>query len=438
MKTVLSFATKKSLLLVSVFLWGSVLAITTQAQSTTDTLLYDVKTAEAIFFENNLALIAANLDISIADAQVMQAKVWPNPSLTLDQIQLYKNATTESSPALFGDFWRDRTFSAQLEQLIYTAGKRRKNIALEMKNKSMKEVVFQDLLQSLKSEFRQHAAELQYYQHLSDALHYQLAALDKLYNGEKKQLDQGQIAKVDIFRLKALQINLQSQINELNENITEHAAILKTLMYINPQSYIIIKDYGDLTGTISQIKQLQLDELLNLTDKNTTVRIAQQQTSISEALLKLERANSVPDVQLNMNYDRNGSVMLNFIGVGFSMDLPVFNRNKGNIKAAQYGVQQSKRNEQLKIAEVNNAIVKKWTDLQQAVKLYESIDLSYIQEMDTLTQSVIKNFANRNLSLVAFLDYFQSFRESQEMYFNAMKNINIKKEDLNYLTGGGI
>ena len=154
--------------------------------------------------------------------------------------------------------------------------------------------------------------------------------------------------------------------------------------------------------------------------------------------MAIERANRVPDVTLNLNYDRNGNNQLNFLGAGFAVDLPFFNRNKGNIRAAQLEVQKSGLMEKNKVAEISNSVVKTWQDLNKSITLYESIDKDYIDKLGIMTKGIIRNFTQRNMSLLEFLDFFESFRDSKGKYYEAIKNISLKKEDLNYLTGADL
>jgi outer membrane protein, heavy metal efflux system len=403
-------------------------------QLKTDTLTYTIKQAEQVFLQHNLPLLAEKLNIDQADAKILQAKVWPNPTFSLGEVQLYKNATTDDIPPLFGNFWRDRNFTLQLEQLIYTAGKRKKNIDLEIKNKELAQHTFKDLLQALKAEFRQTATEVIYIQGVQKNWEFQLLEVNKLLKAQQSQLKEGHIAEVELYRLKALQISLQGEINSLNEQLTEAQKTLKTLMFINPESAIVIIDNTD-DVSIERWKSYRLRELISLSENNALLQSARTQIKVNQAQLAIEKANRIPDITLNANYDRNGSVMLNFVGLGFSMDLPFFNRNKGNIRVAQYELEKSMLMEKHKVSELNNAIVKTWTDLNRAIALYESIDKDYLDKLNTLTKSIAKNFSQHNISLIEFLDFFESFRESKEKYYEAIKNINVKKEDLNYLVG---
>jgi len=416
-------------------LFGLALPLASLAADKADTLRYSIADAETVFLQNNLSLLAEKLNISQGDARILQARAWPNPHFTLDQIQTYINAGASTSPAFFGNFWRDRTVSAQLEQLVQTAGKRKKNIALETRNKEMAQIAFTDLLLALKAEFRQTAWEISYLQQIQEGWQLQLTEVEQLLHAQQAQLQQGNISQAESYRLKALAISLRGQINDLGEQMTEKQASLKTLMYVNPNSYIVITDNID-DSWLAKLKAHNLADLMSRAENNTGLQAARGQLNQSIAQLNVQKANRVPDLTFSANYDRNGSTQLDFVGVGVAMDLPFFDRNKGNIRAAKLEVEKSRLMEQNKLAEVNNNLIKAWTDMNRSIALYESIDRDYIQKLNEMTKAIARNFAQHNISMLEFLDFFSSFRDSREQYYDAIKNIAAKKEDLNYMVGG--
>lgn len=407
------------------------------AQSVMDTLRYPQQELETIFLQNNLPLLAERLNIKQGDAKILQAKAWANPTFTLDDIQVYNNASTDPSPPVFGNFWRNRTFGASIEQLVYTAGKRRKNIALETRSKELAESTFTEMLQALKAEFRQIATELLYLQSVRNDWTLQFTEVSKLLNAQQSQYREGNISQSELFRLKALQISLQSELNEFEEQMTEKQRALKTLMNVSPASYIVITGNGQGPDS-STVRMLHysLKELIDVSlQYNAGLAAARKETEVNHAALRVQKANSVPDLKFGMHYDRNGNNQLNFLGAGASIDLPFFDRNKGNIRVAQIEVQKSMLLSKNKEAEINNAIVKTWMDLNKAVRLYENIDKDYIEKLEGMTAAIARNFQQHNISLLEFLDFFMSFRESKEKYYESIKKIALKKEDLVYLTG---
>ncbi len=206
-------------------------------------------------------------------------------------------------------------------------------------------------------------------------------------------------------------------------------------MALAPGTYIIISDtWAD--KKLQQLKHRSLAELITLSMRNNAaLKSAEQDKRRSEAGLAVEKANAVPDLTFNLNYDRNGNNQLDFVGAGVAVDLPFFNRNKGNIRAARYEVQQKELVQKNKVNEVSNAVVKSWTDLNRAIGLYEGIDQDYLDKLNEMTLALSDNFRQRNISLLEFLDFLDSFKESREHYYEAVKNIAFKIEELNYLTG---
>lgn len=409
------------------------MAIDLKAQVLSDTLRLNVAEAEALFLENNLELLAEKLSIDQADARIMQAKAWPNPNFSFGEVNLWRNQTIEPSPPIFGSFGRNQQFAAQLEQLLLTARKRKKNLNYEIEGKEFATRAFNDFLQALKVEFRKETAELIYHQQNLADLQQQATLVSELLRAQSVQKAAGNISDAEWMRIKALQLSLQHEINVLWEDIGEGQKQLKNLMALPPNLYLVLQQ--DTLQT-SSLRLPSLDTLLERSARNNgQIRMAESEIAIGQASLAIEKARKTPDVSLNINYDRNGNTMLNFWGLGVSMDLPVFDRNKGNIRAAEIEVKKADLLLTNKRLETGNATIKAWQDLQKAVDLYEQMDKEYIRDLSRMSQGVGRNFLARNISLLEFLDFFESFRESKTHYYRAIRNIHIYQEELNYLTG---
>ena len=123
-----------------------------------DTLKISQKEAEGLFLNNNLDLLAQKLSIRQAEAQIIQAKLWPNPEFSIDELNLWatKNqlSSGETIPPLFGNFGKNREFTAELTQVFETAGKRRKRVALESVTRDIAAEYFSELIRNLKTDIR--------------------------------------------------------------------------------------------------------------------------------------------------------------------------------------------------------------------------------------------------------------------------------------------
>ena len=102
-----------------------------------------------------------------------------------------------------------------------------------------------------------------------------------------------------------------------------------------------------------------------------------------------------------MGKARRGGGWPNFVGIGLGMDIPVFNRKKGAIKAVQASIQQSEtltQQQEIEVANEDTDAVMNYTLLYDFHKTM--IDASLTQALEKLTESYNRNLQNRNISLV--------------------------------------
>lgn len=406
-----------------------------------DTLKLSRQQCEAIFLKENLLLIAERLEVPKAEALALQAKLWPNPTVSLDEINLW---ATQKQLGVFGEelpgfnggnFGRNQQISFSIEQLILTAGKRKKLMALEQVNVDKSKQYFEDLLRHLKIEFRQQLTQLQFLQLNRNIYRNQINSIRQLTQAYQKQVDLGNIPKGEYIRLKALELEFSKQINELNKEINEVQKELKLLMRLPANVQLILTDDAYLKNTES-FKLISLTALLD-TAKSTRpdLKIAELDQIYFSKLYAYEKAQRTPNVTLKGGYDRGGNFMYNFIGFGVAMDLPVFNRNQGNIRYANLGIEQSKIRFEQQTLSVTNEIVLAWQNLNASIQFYESIEPDYEKTLDDLLNAYTKNFTNRNMSLLEYLDFLDAYLENKKIILEAVKEVNDKAEELNFSVG---
>ena len=86
-----------------------------------------LKESEQRFSEHNLEVIAERYNIDIAEAQVVQAKLFENPVVSLEQ-NVYNRLNGH-----YFDFGKQGETIIEVEQLIYIAGQRNKRVRLPIR-----------------------------------------------------------------------------------------------------------------------------------------------------------------------------------------------------------------------------------------------------------------------------------------------------------------
>lgn len=400
-----------------------------------DTLLVSRAEAEAIFLKNNLRLLSEKLNIDQAEAQVIQAKLWPNPRLEVGEINLWSNAKSEQLPPISGNWGKTSEVTVGLEQLIYTARKRKKLMAMEQVGVEIAQEYFQDFLRILKVEFRNNLTQLQYVEEKQNVYKKQLASIQKLLNAYSNQVKQGNISKSEFIRLKASELEFVKQLSDLQKENNQLQKELKTLMNLPPQSYLKIS-MDQFVPELNKMENINLAVLASTALENRPdVKASVLEEKYNNRKYKYELSQRTPDVTLLASYDRGGNIMNDFVGVGFALDLPFFSRNQGNIKASKIEIQKSQYMKEEKNNQAQNEVIQAYEDLVVAKKLYENIEASYEKDLDLLLESHQKNFALRNTSMLEYLDFVNAYLENKTIILDSKKELNEHFEELQFVVG---
>lgn len=401
-----------------------------------DTLKLSRQQCETIFLSQNLPLIAEKLKITQAEAAIIQARLWPNPNLTIDQINLWATPRQTGGETVSPPFWnnvgRNQQFGIEIEQLILTAGKRKKLIAIEQIGLEKAQQYVEELLRNLKITLRQQITELQYTQYIIQIIDKQLESLQHITAAYQKQVTQGNIAQSEFIRLKAQEFALAKEVNDLNRTTNEIQSELKKLMHLPYSAYLIITD------TLAQT-QSKLPHLSNLIDEATInrpdLKLAELEINYFNKLYLYEKAQRTPDLNIKGAYDRNGNTMLDFVGFGVAMDIPVFNRNQGNIKSAKAEKMQAEVLQKQIQNNVANEVAQAYSNYKHALDFVKNIDNNYIEALSKMLDAYTKNFMRKNISLLEYLDFLEAFSENNKSISEINKTIINTYEELNYAVG---
>ncbi len=393
-----------------------------------DSLNLTLDSTEAIFLRSNFLLLAQKFNIDIAKALVIQAKLYPNPNFSFSTT-IYNPTTKKIFPLA-----NDGEVISSFSQMILLAGKRNKQVLLAKANVQLTEFQFFDLIRTLQYTLRTDFFNIYYLQQSAKVYDEEIKALNQIVLAFEQQRGKGYIAEKEVVRIKALLYSFESEYNDLTNQINDTESELRMLVQVKPTSYInpIIDTVAvnDLNPLKYQVATL-LDTAYS---RRTDLLIAKQNTSINRLNYNYQKALAVPDVTANVSYDQQGSYVKNLSMAGFSIDLPFFNRNQGNIKAAKHSIDAASASQRNVEASVEENIFRA---LQKAIsqdKLLKGIDPLFSNDFERLMKEVVANYQKRNISILEFLDFYDSYKQNI-LQLNAIQFNRVSAfEDLNFYT----
>lgn len=152
--------------------------------------------------------------------------------------------------------------------------------------------------------------------------------------------------------------------------------------------------------------------------------------------LKLQRSTGVPDVKLAYQpRDRGSNYVRPYQGFNVEFNIPLFDRNQGEIQAAQFGVKKSTLEFQQTENQVRNEVTAAFNRYQSSNNGLASYDPEFLNQLNQLNRNTNENFQKRNISLLQFIDqqriYIQTNTQLIELKQQLLNNVN----ELNFSVG---
>lgn len=392
-----------------------------------DTLRVTIAQADSIFLAGNYQLLAADMNIRSQEALELQAKLYPNPTLSAE-VHAYDFETKKP----FQVSGSEGQKIVQLEQLIILGGKRKMEIELAKTNTSIARLAFQDIIRNLKYELHSSMYTLSQQSFLLQRYDSQLALLDTILKAYYVQSKKGNIPMKDVIRLKAVYLSLNNDRAELYHEYLTELSEVQIILQTNQVVAPIVTD-DDLEKIIRLIPREDLYETA-LTNRPDYL-IGEQDKLAAEQYYRLQKKMAIPDLSIYANYDQQNSHFKNQINTGISLPLPVWNRNKGNINSARQLINQSEyTREGLKVAILSD-INRQYALYNRTIAEYRKAQSLYDENFDFTLRGMTDNFQKQNVSVLEFADFFESYMDSMEEIARIKIQLAVSAEQLNLITG---
>ena len=257
-----------------------------------------------------------------------------------------------------------------------------------------------------------------------------LDSFQKTVDISKERFRAGDMSEGDFLKIKLQLLQFQSDVNAAKLSRLQSRAALRQLL-----GFETVPDDYDVQGTLDyQPVHADLNGLKNVAALNRPdLRAAQLAVTAAESQYALQKANGKMDITGTFNYSHTaGASSGSFF---YSMPLPIFNRNQGEIARAQYAITQAQQQAGETTQQVSTDVVTAFANLQtndQIIQLYQG---GYV---DTAKQSRdISEYAYRKgaASLLDYLDAERSYRANQLAYRQALASYMLALEQMRQAVG---
>jgi outer membrane protein, heavy metal efflux system len=240
----------------------------------------------------------------------------------------------------------------------------------------------------------------------------------------------GDIGESDLLKIKLQMLQFQTDVSAAKLARVQGLSDLRQLLGYESiaADYDVAGsfDYQPVKGNVDDFQAMALQNRPDL-------RAAQQGVTAANSQHALQQAIGKRDITGEVNYTHIG--YLNDISLFGQMQMPIFDRNQGEIARAAYVVTQAQEQERFANGQVMTDVRDAFENLRtndQVVGLYRSGYLDEAQQSRDISEYAYRHGA---ASLLDFLDAERTFRATQLAYRQALASYLLATEQVRQAVG---
>ena len=401
------------------------LASAAQAQSTPTVI--NLEQAVDMALKHNHAIKATRTQIQQNQAQEITANMRPNPVLGADSqfIPFF-------SPQDFSGTNLDQTqqFDLGLSYLFERGKKRQHRLQAAKDATAVTRAQVADAERTLTFNVAQQFIGVLLAESTLQLAQDDLKAFQQTVDISEEQLKAGYIGEGDFLKIKLQLLQFQTDVSSAKLARVQALTGLRELL-----GYDAVPENFDVAGDLSYqplqkgMEDLQLQALRERPD----YKAAELSVNAAKSQIGLAKANAKVDVNGTYNFDHVAGE--NTASIFASFELPIFNRNQGEIARTQYALTQSQEQQQSASDTVMSDVESAYAAVKsndEVVQLYTSGYLKQAQDSRDISEYAYKRGA---ASLLDFLDAERSYRATQLAYRQALASYMTSLEQLKEAVG---
>jgi len=384
--------------------------------------------------QHNLSLFAERANLTVADAQMLTARLRPNPVFSFsadhqDWLGTGFDASNNGGPPEIA--WR-------VDVPLERGGKRDARIALASAVRSAAEADFLDAVRALRQEVTLACIDLLAAQATRKVVGDTLRTYEDLARVNRARLTAGAIAPLEATRSDVAMLQFRASVVKADLDVAAASAKLRVLLGRPVGDPIEIADSAIAAAAAAPLEPSALESLAVQSRPDLLSLHLSQARSVAD--LRLQEALGRVDYTIGAEYRRQQGIAgrSNSLGVFFSTPLPVLNRNQGEIARATAEREHVERQIEARKAQVV-------ADVRAALHEYEATrDLLGSIEHDLLSPAThardvsLYTYKAGGATLLDVLDAERAFNDIEQSYVDAQASLRRASAHLNAAVGSEV
>lgn len=372
-------------------------------------LTVDAAVKEAL--DHNLGLLAQHFNVSIAEANLITAGLRPNPVVSvggdhLDLLGTGYNASNAAGPA---------EYSLRTDFVFERGGKRQSRVEVAQNSIQLARLQLLDEARKLILDVQSSFVDLQLAKANLSLAQESLKALSEVVEVNAIRVKAGDLANVELVRSRIAALQFRNQVKQAELSVRSQKNRLQFLLG-RTQPAVDFEIGGDFRGERKAVDPSQIRARAE--ESRPDLQALRSELARSQAELRLQIAQGKADYVVGSEYRRQQGLAGtgNSLGIFFQTNIPVFNRNQGEIERVRREQQQI----DARLRELQTSIGVEVENVYQryrtALSLLADIEKDMLGQARDVRNITEYSYKRGEATLIEFLDAQRAFNETMQTY----------------------
>ena len=384
--------------------------------------------AVRLALEHNHQLRAQRLNVDLSKADEITAGLKPNPTLTSTN----ENFPIFSPGQLFSsdNFLNNQNWVESVTYLFERGGKRKNRTLVAQDTTTVASHTALDSERQLEFQTRQAFISILLAKSTLDLAREDLKNFSNVVDVNKARLDAGDLAEADFYKILLQKLQFEQDVSSSEVALVQAKAALRQSVGFEP-----IAEEFDVDGDLAFVKYtVTLDDLKrDALAARPDLRSARSGVKLAEDSQSLAFSNRARDITGGVEYDRAGA--LNAVGFTISVDIPIHDRNQGNIARSKVAVRQAAETEAYAVSTVLTDVVNAHAGFQTSEKVVSLYQSGYLDQAKQSLDITTYVYQNGNGTLLDLLDAERTYRATQLAFRQALAAYMTAVQQINFVVG---
>lgn len=362
----------------------------------------------------NLEYAAEKFNVSIADANIEAAKVFPDPELSL-------GASDNGQRRMRMGYG----FSTQISWQLELGGKRKARVQLAQDQSALTRALLENYFRNLRADGTLAFLNSLKLKAVLDAQTSACNNMEAIATADSIRFRLGSIPEIDARQSR---LEARTMLNDVYHREAEWKTSLVQLGLLTGQvsTDTLYAPQGDFSRFD---RAFHPDELTTAALNNRADLVAAlKNKAVATQALRLARANRVTDLGLNLGAG-NTSVVSNVVAptpsftvvsAGIAIPLKFSNKYKGELKAAEFGLQQADVLYQQTMLQIQGEVMQAWYNYLAARKQVQQFNTGLMADAQRVLDGRIYSYKRGETTLLEVLNAQRTYNDIQQDYYETL------------------